>query len=262
MALHTKQSIASRAESGQTKYMHGTHANQECQNKTPAKRRLPTLDLLKGFDAAARHLSFTRAGEELFLTQSALSRQMQILEEQLGAPLFERRHRALRLTEAGQVLQLAAKTMLDELTRAVAKIRREQSAAPLTISTAIPLPPCGCCRGCRGFANGIRTSTYSSPPTTGYSISIASVSTSPFAIARSRWRRAMHSACSVSACSRFAARRLATDPARPLKQPEDLARHVLLNLDDDRGRYPWLNWAQWFAAIGVREPRPAGIAPL
>jgi DNA-binding transcriptional LysR family regulator len=33
---------------------------------------------------------------------------------------------------------------------------------------------------------------------------------------------------------------------------------VLLNLDDDRGRYPWLNWAQWFAAIGVPEPRPAG----
>ncbi|TMH14771.1 MAG: LysR family transcriptional regulator, partial [Betaproteobacteria bacterium] len=81
----------------------------------PPARRLPTLDLLKGFDAAARHLSFTHAGEELFLTQSALSRQMQTLEEQLGVPLFERRHRALRLTEAGQVLQLAAKTMLDEL---------------------------------------------------------------------------------------------------------------------------------------------------
>src|ERR1700686_1797212 len=104
----------------------------------PATRRLPTLDLLRGFDAAARHLSFTPAGEELFLTQSALSRQMQILEEQLGPPLFERRHRALRLTEAGQVLQLAAKTVLDQLTHAVAKIRRERSAVPLTISTGIP----------------------------------------------------------------------------------------------------------------------------
>src|ERR1043166_1643063 len=97
----------------------------------------PALDLLKGFEAAARHLSFTRAGEELFLTQSALSRQMQALEEQLGAPLFERRHRALRLTEAGQVLQLATKTVLDELSRAVSTIRRERSVAPLTISTAI-----------------------------------------------------------------------------------------------------------------------------
>src|ERR1700693_1379890 len=115
-----------------------------CESGMPKQdssaRRLPTLDLLKGFDAAARHLSFTRAGEELFLTQSALSRQMQTLEEQLGAPLFERRHRALRLTEAGQVLQLAARTVLDELTHAVAKIRRERSAAPLTISTGIPFP--------------------------------------------------------------------------------------------------------------------------
>src|ERR1700676_1122419 len=63
------------------------------QKQDPPARRLPTLDLLKGFDAAARHLSFTRAGEELFLTQSALSRQMQTLEEQLGVPLFERAHR-------------------------------------------------------------------------------------------------------------------------------------------------------------------------
>src|ERR1700692_780361 len=100
------------------------YASDACElgmrKQTPLAGRLPALDLLKGCDAAARHLSFTRAGEELFLTQSALSRQMQTLEEQLGAPLCERRHRALRLTEAGQVLQLAAKTVLDELTHAVA----------------------------------------------------------------------------------------------------------------------------------------------
>jgi DNA-binding transcriptional LysR family regulator len=64
-------------------------------------RRLPSLDFLKGFEAAARHLSFTRAAQELFLTQSALSRQVQALEEALGVPLFVRRHRALALTAAG-----------------------------------------------------------------------------------------------------------------------------------------------------------------
>src|ERR1700682_2471826 len=92
----------------------------------PPARRLQTLDLLKGFDAAARHLSFTRAGEELVLTQSALSRQMQTLEARLVALLFARRHRALRWPEAGQVLQLAAKTVLDEVAHAVAPIRRER----------------------------------------------------------------------------------------------------------------------------------------
>src|SRR2546423_14959840 len=63
---------------------------------------MPSLDLLAGFEAAARHLSFTKAGDELFLTQSAVSRQIKELEDQLGVPLFHRRHRALVLTEAGQ----------------------------------------------------------------------------------------------------------------------------------------------------------------
>src|SRR3989442_15777861 len=80
---------------------------------TPARKpRLPSLDLLKGFEAAARHLSFTRAAEELFLTQSALSRQLQTLEEQLGLPVFGRRHRRLLLTEAGRVLHAKAKRVL------------------------------------------------------------------------------------------------------------------------------------------------------
>ena len=66
------------------------------------RRDLPPLDLLRGFEAAARHLSFTRAAEELFLTQSAVSRQVQGLEEALGVPLFQRKHRALLLTDAGR----------------------------------------------------------------------------------------------------------------------------------------------------------------
>src|ERR1700741_5138185 len=104
----------------------------------PARLRMPSLDLLKGFESAARHLSFTRAAEELYLTQSALSRQIQTLEEQLGMPLFERRHRSPLLTEAGQVLHMTAKAILDDLEQAVARIRREQAAQPVTLSTAIP----------------------------------------------------------------------------------------------------------------------------
>src|SRR5215467_7657611 len=67
-------------------------------------RDLPSLDLLKGFEAAARNLSFTKAAAELFVTQSAVSRQIQTLEEQLGVALFRRSHRELRLTEEGQTL--------------------------------------------------------------------------------------------------------------------------------------------------------------
>jgi DNA-binding transcriptional LysR family regulator len=56
--------------------------------------RLPSLDLLKGFEAAARLLSFTKAGEELHLSQSTVSRQVQELEDQLGVRLFRRLPRA------------------------------------------------------------------------------------------------------------------------------------------------------------------------
>src|SRR4029450_12379658 len=64
-------------------------------------RSLPSLDFLRGFEAAGRRLSFTLAAEGLLVTQSALSRQIKALEAALGAALFERKHRALALTPSG-----------------------------------------------------------------------------------------------------------------------------------------------------------------
>jgi DNA-binding transcriptional LysR family regulator len=222
-------------------------------------RRLPALDLLNGFEAAARHLSFTRAGEELFLTQSALSRQIQALEEQLGVVLFERRHRSLRLTEAGQVLQVAARSVLDQLGLAVARIRREQSVQPLTISTSIPfaslwlLPRLPRFRERHPDIDVFISADNRILDLDREHIDLA-VRYCPESMAPRHAERLfgerLQPVCSPA---------LASDPSRPLKDPGDLARHVLLKLDDDRGRYPWLNWAQWFAAIGIPEPRPAGL---
>ena len=65
--------------------------------------RLPPLHLLAAFEAAARQLSFTRAAAERFVTQSAMSRQMRALEDELGVVLFQRRHRSLVLTPEGQL---------------------------------------------------------------------------------------------------------------------------------------------------------------
>ena len=66
--------------------------------------RLPPLTALRAFDAAARHMSFARAAEELNVTPAALSFQIKSLEEHLGAPLFRRLNRAVELTEAGRAL--------------------------------------------------------------------------------------------------------------------------------------------------------------
>ncbi len=82
--------------------------------------RLPSLDRLLVFDAAARQRSFTRAAGELFLTQSAVSRQIAALEAELGVPLFVRRHRALDLTDDGQRLARAVDEALTGLRATVA----------------------------------------------------------------------------------------------------------------------------------------------
>ncbi len=98
-------------------------------------RRLPSLNALRAFEAAARHLSFTRAAEELFVTQAAVSHQIKTLEDQLGMPLFQRRNRSLILTEAGQALLPAMTDALDAIETAVARIKRNDQQGVLTVAT-------------------------------------------------------------------------------------------------------------------------------
>src|SRR5258708_27413405 len=92
-----------------------------------AHGQLPCLDLMRGFETAARHLSFTKAAAELFLTQSAVSRQIQALEEFIGVPLFERRHKALALTDAGQAYLRIVVPALDQLRDATRRLRESRT---------------------------------------------------------------------------------------------------------------------------------------
>ncbi|AMF96174.1 transcriptional regulator GcvA [Vibrio fluvialis] len=100
-------------------------------------RRLPPLNSLKVFEAAARHLSFTRAAEELFVTQAAVSHQIKALEEFLGLKLFRRRNRSLLLTEEGQSYFLDIKDIFGSLAEATDKLLERSEKGALTIS----LPP-------------------------------------------------------------------------------------------------------------------------
>src|SRR5262245_65945671 len=94
---------------------------------------LPPLDLIQGFEAAARNLSFTKAAEELLVTQSAISRQIRGLEEHLGVALFERRARAIALTEQGQTLQRGVSDMLVRLHEVTDALRAEGWASDTTV---------------------------------------------------------------------------------------------------------------------------------
>ncbi|RXJ72527.1 transcriptional regulator [Veronia nyctiphanis] len=100
-------------------------------------RRLPPLNSLRVFEAAARHLSFTRAAEELFVTQAAVSHQIKALEEFLGLKLFRRRNRSLLLTEEGQSYFQDIRDIFTSISDATSKVLERGSKGALTIS----LPP-------------------------------------------------------------------------------------------------------------------------
>ncbi len=97
-------------------------------------RNLPPLNALRAFEAAARHLSFTKAAEELHVTPAAISHQIKALEEQLGVPLFRRLTRALRLTQAGQAALPPLRDGFDKLADAVDLLRAHEESGAITVS--------------------------------------------------------------------------------------------------------------------------------
>jgi len=97
--------------------------------------RLPSLNALRAFESAARHLSFSRAADELYVTKAAVSHQVKALEEELGLSLFRRLNRALMLTDAGQTLYPAVSEALGLMGAAVARVKRQDKAGGLTVTT-------------------------------------------------------------------------------------------------------------------------------
>jgi LysR family glycine cleavage system transcriptional activator len=98
-------------------------------------RRLPPLNALRAFEAAARHLSFLKAGEELHVTPGAISQQVKALEEWLAVPLFRRQPRGVLLTDAGQTYWPVLRDLFDRLEAATQRILRDEATHLLTVST-------------------------------------------------------------------------------------------------------------------------------
>jgi len=103
-----------------------------------SKKRLPPLNTIAAFEASARLMSFTKAAEELHLSQGAVSRQIQVLEERIGVPLFNRRHREIDLTKAGVIFQQAIAQSLMSIRRAVALIENLESSS-VTIAASVAM---------------------------------------------------------------------------------------------------------------------------
>src|SRR6267142_3988152 len=99
-------------------------------------RQLPPLNALRAFEAAARSESFTRAAEELFVTQGAVSHQVKLLEATLGIKLFNRERQRLVITDAGREYLNVVRDALDRIAAGTERVLQRQSSGALTVSTS------------------------------------------------------------------------------------------------------------------------------
>ena len=220
-------------------------------------RHLPSLDFLRGFEAAGRRLSFTLAAEELFVTQSALSRQVKALEDALGVPLFERHHRSLALTRAGESFHRAVTDTLRALATAADALRAPQRAPGLTVSTTVSFASLWLIPRLAAFRKAFpHTDVYVSADDRLIDLNRGDVDVAVRYLADAGgWRGAVQlfGERLTPVASPALVRR-----GPPLARPGDLAGHVLLHYDDSGGSMPWLDWATWLAANGAPGIETAG----
>lgn len=225
---------------------------------SPPNDRLPSLELIRSFESAARHLSFTKAAAELFVTQSAVSRSIKALEEHFGVPLFQRRHRALLLTEAGQTLYRAAAEAMQRLRDANRKIRQPQGERLITVTSTISFAAMWLIPRLPEFRElhpdiEVRIAAaneLSDLEREGMDLAIRYCS--PKAVPDGTLKLFGEHVFPV--CSPRLKR-----GGHPLKRPEDLRHHVLLHLDDPAGEWPWLHWNVWFEVMQQKPIAPASI---
>jgi LysR family glycine cleavage system transcriptional activator len=221
---------------------------------TPEALQLPRsaqlrLDLLPAFEAAARTLSFTRAAQELFLTQSAVSRQIQQLEQSLQTPLFERRHRALALTDAGRVMQRAVHDSLERLRDAAARLRATTGPRQVSI-TCTPgfaslwlIPRLSRFTGAHPQVDVRISATLEilDLARSGVDVAVRFVPSSA-GQGPALFEEEVQPLCAPS---------LLAERRRPLKKPADLSRHTLLAVDMPQGEALTVDWEPWFQVMGV-----------
>lgn len=221
-------------------------------------KRVPrlSLDLLRGFRAAARHLSFTRAARELFISQPAISREIKTLEEQLGKPLFRRAKGALELTAAGQELYRATDEALGIIDAAA--LRLAGSLRTLSVTTTVALASTWLVPRLPRFAQlhpeidmrFVASNDMLDLEREHLDVAIRFILAGTAAPSQDKlFDYRQFPVCAPA---------LARDRQRPLRVPADLARHVLLDFETVLYGRPWYDWQQWFAAMKLPSVKSVG----
>jgi LysR family glycine cleavage system transcriptional activator len=220
---------------------------------------LPPLEALVAFESAARHLSFTRAAEEISLTQSAISRQIQALEGRLGVALFRRLHRALSLTDDGRTLQLAVVDALVRLDRATREIKRAERVRTVILTTTAGFAGLWLIPRLSSFVEAhpgvdVRISTGNTLVNLERDGVDVAIRYRPVDAALPAGAVPLFGETVYPVCSP----KLRASKSAPLRQPADLVHHILLRMETD-GSSQLLDWDLWLHALGLADLKPAGM---
>ncbi len=212
----------------------------------------PGLRSLRAFDAAARHLSFTRAAEDMGVTPAAISNQIKDMEEQLGFDLFIRTSRSMRLTREGEILHVAATESLETLAKALHRIKRLENRNQIRVSSTPSVAAKWLVPRLDGFLSAF--------PSADVRIDVSNTLVDfdrddvdvairfgagkyPGLRADLLFQDSLSPVCSPSLITK----------ERPLEVPKDLLRHTLIHLDWQASGSPWPNWRMWMQAAGIKE---------
>lgn len=207
--------------------------------------RLPPLNAIRAFEASARQLSFTKAAEELFVTQAAISHQIKALEDNLGIKLFMRKNRSLLLTEEGQSYYLDIKDVFNALHDATERLLARGEKGAITVS----LQPSFAIQWLVPRLNtfnllhpdiDVRIKAVDQPEN-----SLTEDVDLAIYYGRGRWKgihaEQLHTEYLIPVCSP-----LLLDGKKPLNSIEDLANHTLLHDTSRR------DWKRWFKHVNVK----------
>jgi len=217
-------------------------------------RPLPPLNALRAFEAAARHLSFSRAAEELHVTPAAVSHQIKALEAHVCIRLFHRRNRTVHLTEAGEGYLAVVSDTFDRLAAATVNLAERDRVGHLVVAVL----PSFAARWLVPRLPRFRARAPEIDVTVNASHDMVDLVGGEADVAI-RYGRGAWSALKAF---RFLAEEVfpVCSPSllhdgHPIREPDDLKHHLLLHDEPDK-RYPYLDWPTWLRTAGATRVDP------
>lgn len=222
----------------------------------PIRQRPLSVGPLRAFEAVARLLSFRAAAEELSLTQSAISRQIQSLEEEIGCTLFLRGTRKVELSSDGAQLLPTAVAVLSRLDQTVRQIRRTRGRRVVNVSTFASFASLWLIPRLEAFQRehadiDIRVSAYDRKVDLEDGESDLALRYDDRPAVPPEAEQLFEETLSPTVSPWYA-----QHPPAPLQRPADLAGHALAEEDDPRPSAEYLSWRRWLTAQGAPDVQP------